>query len=71
LNKNEHFSKVSDCIYRLKQINGKSQVTAQVDRLKAEDCQRKAYFEAMFGARIRHFRQSMAIVLFCTLQFSV
>jgi len=26
----------------------------------------KAYFEAMFGAKIRHFRQSAAIVLFLT-----
>jgi len=39
-------------------------VIAQVDRLKAEDCQGKAHFEAMFGARNRHFRQSTAIVLF-------
>ena len=31
-------------------------VTTQVDRLKAEDRQEKAHFEAMFGARIRRFR---------------
>jgi len=36
----------------------------QVDRLKVEDCQGKAHFEAMFGAKIRHFRQSTAIVIF-------
>jgi len=39
-------------------------IIAQVDRLKAEDCQEKAYFEAMFGARNRHLSQSTAIVLF-------
>jgi len=37
-------------------------VTTQVDRLKAEGCQGKAYFEAMFGAKLT-FRQSTAIVL--------
>jgi len=34
-----------------------------VERLKAEDCQGKAHFKAMFDARIT-FRQSSAIVLF-------
>ena len=29
----------------------------QVDRPKTEDCKEKAYFEAMFGARIRYFRR--------------
>ena len=31
-------------------------VTTQVDRLKTEDCQEKAHFEAMFGAKKRYFR---------------
>jgi hypothetical protein len=48
-------------------INGKDRIT-QVDRLKAEDCQEKAHFKAMFGARIRHFRQSTTIELFLLLQ---
>jgi len=39
-----------------------------VDRLKVEDYQGKAHFEDMFGAGIRYFRQSTAIVLFCPLQ---
>jgi len=43
----------------------------QVDWLKAEDCEEKAHFEAIFDARIRHFRQSTAIVLFWPLQLSV
>jgi len=43
-------------------VYGTFYVTTQVDRLKT--IREKRIFEAMFGARIRHFRQSMAIVLF-------
>jgi hypothetical protein len=45
-------------------------VTTQVDRLKVPrnaglgKNENTAHFEAMFGARIRYFRQSTAIVLF-------
>jgi len=41
-----------------------------MDWLKAEDCWGKAYFKALFDASIT-FRQSMAIVLSCTIQPSI
>jgi len=42
----------------------KKKLATQVERQKTEDCQGKAHFEAMPGARVSYFRQSTAIVLF-------